>query len=157
MKKIKILCVGDLKEKYLKDAQNEYIKRISKYFDIIVVEVSEQNSSNANSKSQIEQIKLKEGKEILKKLKGYAIALCIDGKQEDSPAFAEHINSILDLESEITFIIGGSDGLSQEVIDCANEKLSFSKLTFPHQLMRVILLEQIYRAGTIIAGKIYHK
>ena len=157
MKKIKIICVGDLKEKYLKEAQNEYSKRISKYFDLSIIEVSEHTSPNHNSKSEIEQNKVKEGKEILKKIKGYTIALCINGKQEDSISFAKHINSKLDLESEITFIIGGSDGLSDEIIRDANEKISFSKLTFPHQLMRIILLEQIYRAGTIIAGKTYHK
>lgn len=156
MKKIKIICVGDLKEKYLQEAQKEYSKRISKYFELSVIELPE-FTANSASKAEIEQNKIKEGKEILKRLKGYSIALCIEGKQEDSVSFAKHLNSKLDEESEITLIIGGSDGLSEEVTNQVNEKLSFSKLTFPHQLMRIVLLEQVYRAGTIIAGKTYHK
>ena len=156
MKKIKILCVGDLKENYLKEAQKEYSKRISKYYDLEIQEIDEQSISSSNS-AEIQQKKIKEGKELLKKIKGYTIAMCIDGKAEDSLSFAKHLDLKLDQETQVTIIIGGSDGLSDEVINSANEKISFSKLTFPHQLMRIILLEQIYRAGTIIAGKTYHK
>lgn len=157
MKKIRILCVGDLKEKYLKDAQNEYMKRLSKYFEMDICEVSEYTVVDKPNLSQIEIKKVNEGKNLLKNLKGFSIALCIDAKQEDSVNFAHHIDSIFNENNQITFIIGGSDGLSEQVLQSVNEKISFSKLTFPHQLMRIILLEQIYRSATILSGKTYHK
>lgn len=156
MKKISIICVGSLKEKYLKDAESEYLKRLKRYYDVEIICLQEAIEDNV-SQALIEQKKNKEGLEILKKVKGYTIALCIDAKMYDSVALAKKIDATLDEFSQITFIIGGSNGLSDEVQKCANEKISFSPLTFPHQLMRIILLEQIYRAGTIIEGKTYHK
>lgn len=157
MKKIQIICIGDYKEQYLKDAEKEYLKRIQKYYDVQVTTVSEYTVVNNPNQEQILQKKQREALEIEKHLKGYVIALCIDGKSWDSKKFAHHLDKILDDKSQITFIIGGSDGLSDKIVEKSNEKLSFSAFTFPHQLMRVILLEQIYRAGTIISGKTYHK
>ena len=150
---ITILCVGNLKEKFFKNACEEYIKRLGRFGKITVKELPEFQGSNGQD---IE----KEGKSIIKAMpKGsFVMPLCVEGKQLSSPALAEKINSVgLSGKSEITFIIGGSDGLSDEVKALGDFSLSFSPMTFPHQLMRVILLEQIYRAFTIISGAAYHK
>lgn len=150
---ITVICIGKLKEKFFKDACDEYIKRLGRYGKITVKELSEvQGNSGQDS--------VKEGQAIIKALpKGaYIIPLCIEGTELSSPRLAEKI-SLLSISgtSEIAFIIGGSDGLSDEVKQKGDFLLSFSPMTFPHQLMRVILLEQVYRAFTIIENTSYHK
>ena len=157
MKKIQILCVGDLKEGYLKEAQAEYLKRLSSACAIDVTIVPEQSYSEKLSEKELQIKKDKEAELLLPKIKGYAIALCIDAKQFDSVEFANNLNQKFQDNATVTFIIGGSDGLSEKVINKCNQKISFSRLTFPHQLMRIVLLEQIYRTTTIWSGKTYHK
>lgn len=158
--KQRIICVGKLKEKYLTDACNEYLKRLSAYQNTEVLELSEVRVYEENSISQINLAKEKEGNNILSKIKDndFVIALCIDGKMYDSVDFSNKISEIIqNIRGDIIFVIGGSYGLSDNVIKRANLKLSFSKFTFPHQLMRVILLEQIYRAYKIKNKEKYHK
>lgn len=150
---ITILCVGNLKEKFFKDACGEYIKRLGRFGKVTVKELPEVQGANGQDVE-------KEGKNIIKAIpKGsYVVPLCVEGKELSSPALADKIKALgLSGTSEITFIIGGSDGLSDEVKALGDFHLSFSPMTFPHQLMRVILLEQIYRAFTINAGASYHK
>lgn len=150
---IKIICVGKLKEKYLTDAVLEYSKRLSKYTNIQIIEVSDSNIDN-------EKIALdKEREQIIKYInpKDYIITLEIDGKQLTSLEFASKIDEIFLHNSNITFIIGGSYGISKEIKDLSKFKLSFSKMTFPHQLFRVILLEQVYRSFKILNNEKYHK
>lgn len=157
---IDIIAIGDIKEKYLKDAIKEYEKRIKPYSSINIVELSETKLSNNPSDADIINAMQKEGEKILEKInpRAYAIALCIEGKQLSSEDFSAKIQNItIEGYSEIAFIIGGSNGLSKEVKQRANHKLSFSKMTFPHQLMRVILFEQIYRAFRIMRNEPYHK
>lgn len=153
---INIACVGNLKEKYWKDAIDEYQKRLSAFAKINIFEVKE--SDYGTSKKQILIAKAEEAERLKKYTLGYVVALEIDGKTFDSVQFAEHVqNLMINGNSTITFLIGGSHGLDKTLSDSANEKLSFSKFTFPHQLMRVILIEQIYRAFTILNNKTYHK
>ena len=142
---IRIICVGKLKEKYLVDACLEYTKRISKYSKIEIIELKDSN--------------IKEEKDnILKYInKDYIITLEIEGDVIDSPTLAKKIDNIFLNNSNITFIIGGSDGLHDNIKKISNCKLSFSKLTFPHQLFRVMLLEQIYRSFKILNNETYHK
>lgn len=142
---IKVICVGKLKEKYLVDACLEYTKRISKYSKIEIIELKDSN--------------IKEEKDnILKYInKDYIITLEIEGDMVDSPTLAKKIDNIFLNNSNITFIIGGSDGLHDDIKKISNYKLSFSKLTFPHQLFRVMLLEQIYRSFKILNNETYHK
>ena len=143
---IKIICVGKVKEKYLRDMIDDYAKRISKYHKIEIIELTD---SNIN----------KEKEELLKVIntKDYNIVMDIDGNNLSSREFAEKIDKTFLINSNITFIIGGSDGISPEIKGLANYRLSFSKLTFPHQLFRGILLEQIYRAFKILNNESYHK
>ena len=143
---IKIICVGKVKEKYLRDMIDDYIKRISKYHKIEIIELVD---SNIN----------KEKEELLRVIntKDYNIVMDIDGNNLSSREFAEKIDKTFLINSNITFIIGGSDGISPEIKELANYRLSFSKLTFPHQLFRGILLEQIYRAFKILNNESYHK
>lgn len=143
---IKIICVGKIKEQYLKDAILEYKKRISRYHKLEIIELPD---------NSIEE----EGNAILKVIndKDYVITLEIEGQMIDSIEFSNRIEKIFIEHSNITFIIGGSDGLSDEIKAISNFKLSFSKMTFPHQLFRVILLEQIYRAFKIMKNETYHK
>lgn len=143
---IKIICVGKVKEKYLRDMIDDYIKRISKYHKIEIIELTD---SNIN----------KEKEELLRVIntKDYNIVMDIDGNNLSSREFAEKIDKTFLINSNITFIIGGSDGISPEIKGLANYRLSFSKLTFPHQLFRGILLEQIYRAFKILNNESYHK
>ena len=150
---IKIITVGQLKEKYLKEAVEEYTKRIKKYSNIEVIELKDEGLVE-----EAKAIKL-EGEKIKKCLseRDYIITLEIDGKQLTSEEFAEKINNIQIESSNIVFIIGGSYGLSNEIKSKARMHLSFSKMTFPHQLFRVMLLEQIYRAYKIINNEKYHK
>ncbi len=149
---INLVCVGNLKEKFSKDEQNEYLKRLSAFCKFNVVEIKEQNQlENANL------ILEKEGEEICKKLKGYVILCDIESKQMSSPDFALKLQNIMQENSTITFVVGGSFGVSEKVKAKCNETVSFSKMTFPHNLFRIMLLEQIYRSFMISAGKSYHK
>ena len=143
---IKIICVGKIKEAFYRDAINEYMKRLSKYHKVEIIEVSDSN--------------IREEKElILKRVdkKDYIITMEIEGRENTSIEFANLIDKTLINNSNITFIIGGSDGLDDDIKKLSNYKLSFSKMTFPHQLFRVILLEQIYRCFKIINNESYHK
>lgn len=158
--KITIITVGKLKEKYLKQAVEEYKKRLSRYCKLEIIEVPDEKTPDNSSISQEMMIKQKEGERILRFVKddAYVIALAIDGKQLSSEELAEHIGKLgVQGKSHITLIIGGSIGLSDEVLARSNYKLSFSMMTFPHQLMRVILLEQVYRSYRIMNGEPYHK
>ena len=160
MMKIHIIAVGSLKEKYLKDACAEYIKRLSAFAKVTVTEVSEQYCSPHPSDADMEQVKAKEGERILAKIpKGaYVIPLCIEGREMSSEEFSAQIDAAaLQGVSDITFLIGGSFGLSNAVKDCGRLQLSFGKMTRPHQLMRVVLLEQIYRVFSISNNTKYHK
>ena len=150
---IKILCVSKIKEKYLKDAIDEYQKRISKYTKLEIIEVEDIFEQNINN------IKKKESENLKKYIsdKDYVITMEINGKQLDSVEFSKKINDTLIINSNITFIIGGSYGIDEELLKRSNYSLSFSKLTFPHQLFRVILLEQVYRSYKIINNESYHK
>ena len=153
---IKIVCVGKIKEKFYRDAIEEYAKRLSRFCKFEIVEVQEE-LIDANLKN-LDMVKEKEGKRILDKAQGYIIALAIDGNNISSEDHAKKINELsVRGVSSITYIIGGSYGLSKEVLDRADYELSFGKLTYPHQLMRVVLSEQIYRAYTILEGSSYHK
>ena len=158
--KITIICVGSLKEKYWAEAIKEYSKRLSKYCIFTIHEIKEGKAPDNPSEAQNSAIKESEGKSILRYIKkdAYAIALEIKGKELSSEALAGMIESLaINGKSEIVFIIGGSIGLSQEVLERSDYRLSFSKMTFPHQLMRVILAEQIYRSFKIIKNEPYHK
>ena len=154
MKKITLICVGSIKEKYLVDAINEYKKRIQKFFVFFIIEIPE--SKLYSSPKDIEKALCEEGEKILEKAKGKQIvSLCVEGGQKTSEEFASFVNKKTDL-GELCFVIGSSFGLSKEVKE-NSANMSFSKLTFPHQLMRVIFLEQLYRAGTILNNITYHK
>ncbi len=160
MLNIKIICVGKLKEKYLVDAVKEYEKRLKVMCKLEILELSEHKLPDNPSESEISKCILVEGDAILKKIgdREYIIPMCIEGEQISSEKLAENINNIgLDGFSKITFVIGGSYGLSLDVKNRAKFKLSMSKMTFPHQLARVMLLEQIYRAFSINANTKYHK
>ena len=157
---VKILCVGKIKEKFYRDAISEYSKRLSKYCTLEVVEVADEKTSENSSDVEIALIKDKEGERILKHIKDkdFVIALAILGKQMDSVAFSKYIENLtITGNSSIVFVIGGSLGLSDSVLSRSNFKISFSEMTFPHQLMRVILLEQIYRGMRIMNNEPYHK
>ena len=158
--RINIVCVGKIKEKYLKLGIDEFKKRLSKYCKLEIIELEDEKAPENLSDKEMLMIKEKEGKKILSKIKDnrYLIALAIDGKNLSSEELAETINKLgVRGISNITFVIGGSLGLSDEVLSRADYKLSFSKMTFPHQLMRLILLEQVYRAYRINNGEPYHK
>lgn len=157
---ISIITVGKLKEKYLKDGIEEYKKRLSRYCSMDIIEVPDEKAPENLSAKEEEQIKAKEGSAIMKYIKDntYVIALAINGKTLSSEDFATLISNLgITGNPNLVFIIGGSLGLSPEVLTRANYKLSFSSMTFPHQLMRLILVEQIYRGFRIINGEPYHK
>lgn len=157
---ITLVTVGKIKEKFYRDAVDEFVKRLGRYCKIKIVEVSDENTPNNAPEAIEEQIKNKEGERILKHITDsmYVIALAIEGKEMSSVKFAEKLERMgIEGTSDICFIIGGSLGLSKEVYKRADELLSFSPMTFPHQLMRVILLEQIYRCFRIIHNEPYHK
>lgn len=158
--KITIVTVGKIKEKYLKDAIAEYSKRLSKYCKLEIIEVADEKTPDNASAVVEEQIRSKEAERILKYVKedAYVITLEIHGKQLTSEELADKIERLgVQGTSHIMLIIGGSIGLGEEVLRRSDFALSFSKMTFPHQLMRVILLEQIYRSYRIISGEPYHK
>ena len=156
---IKILCVGKIKEKFYRDAISEYSKRLSKYCSLEIVEVNDEKTSENSTENEINIIKDKEGERILKHIKDkdYAIALAIQGKQQDSVAFSKYIENLgITGNSSICFIIGGSLGLSDAVMKSCNDSISFSKMTFTHQMVRLLLVEQVYRAFKINRGEKYH-
>ncbi|WMJ87724.1 23S rRNA (pseudouridine(1915)-N(3))-methyltransferase RlmH [Anaerocolumna sp. MB42-C2] len=158
--KITIICVGKIKEKYFSSAIDEYTKRLSRYCKLEIIEVNDEKTPDEASEAEESQIKKAEGERILKHVKdgAYTVALAIEGSMLSSTDLAERIEKLgVNSCSHIIFIIGGSLGLSDEVLRKADFKLSFSKMTFPHQMMRVILLEQIYRAYRINSNEPYHK
>lgn len=158
--KITIVCVGKIKEKFYRDALAEYTKRLSRYCSLSITEVADEKTKEQASDVECAIIKDREGERILKSIRedGYVITLAIDGKNLDSVDLSKKIENLaLTGKSNLYFVIGGSLGLSDEVMKRADYKLSFSRMTFPHQLMRVILLEQIYRSYRIINHEPYHK
>lgn len=158
--KITVITVGKIKEKYLKDAIAEYSKRLSKYCKLEIIEVADEKTPDNASEVVEDSIRSKEAERILKYVKddAYIITLEIGGKQLSSEELADKIDKLgVQGTSHIIFIIGGSIGLGKEVLNKSNYALSFSKMTFPHQLMRVILLEQVYRSYRIISNEPYHK
>ena len=157
---ITLITVGKIKEKYFRDTIAEYQKRLSKYCRLEIVEVADEKTPDKASETEEAQIRQREAARILKAVRdnAYCIALTIDGKKRDSVNLATHIEQLgLSGKSNLVFVIGGSLGLYDSVGQRADETLSFSELTFPHQLMRVILLEQIYRCFRIINNEPYHK
>lgn len=151
--KINIVAVGKIKEKFFQDAIEEYAKRLSKFCEFNIIEIDEESRLE-----NIEQKKIKEGEVLMSKAKGYVVALDGKGVTLSSEDIAKHLQAkMVEGNSEITFVIGGSNGLSKELKDRANACVSFGKITFPHQLFRVVLTEQIYRAFTIINHINYHK
>ena len=158
--KITIIPVGKIKEKYLTDAIAEYSKRLSRYCKLEILEVADEKTPDGASEIVEENIREKEGERILKLIKedAYVITLEISGKMLTSEELADRIETLgIQGKSHLVFVIGGSIGLGREVLRRSDYALSFSKMTFPHQLMRVILLEQIYRSYRIINGEPYHK
>ena len=159
MLNISIICVGKLKETYLKDALAEYSKRLQKYCNLEITELADEKLPNKLNPSLISDIKNKECNKILQAIHKDSFVFCLDlkGKNFSSEEFSQKIDDIaLNSNSHITFIIGGTLGLNDDVLKVANEKISFSKMTFPHQLIRVFLLEQIFRAFKISKGETYH-
>ena len=149
--KITLLAVGNLKEKFFSDACAEYLKRISKYAQVTVKELPEETSLPPAEAA------IKEGKKILPLIKGKCYLTAIKGEEISSETFAQYIKEDINAGRELTFIIGGSYGTSDEVYQAADKRISFGKITLPHRLMRVVFLEQLYRAFTIINGASYHK
>ncbi|MEA3423962.1 MAG: 23S rRNA (pseudouridine(1915)-N(3))-methyltransferase RlmH [Bacillota bacterium] len=158
--KITLISVGKIKEKYLRDAIDEYSKRLSKYCKLKFIEVNDEKApDNLSGKDEL-IIKDREGSRILEKIKDrqYVVALDLKGKQRTSEEFSNEIENLsIYGNSDVVYIIGGSLGLSDDVVKRSNAQISFSEMTFPHQLMKVILIEQIYRAFRIIKGEPYHK
>ncbi|WP_144513422.1 23S rRNA (pseudouridine(1915)-N(3))-methyltransferase RlmH [Bacillus sp. FJAT-22090] len=157
---IQIVSVGKLKEKYLKLGIEEYTKRLGAYTKIDIIEVPDEKAPENLSEADMEIVKKKEGDRILAKIGAdtYVIALAIEGKMKSSEQLASDLESLMTYgRSKIAFIIGGSLGLHEDVMKRSDEKLSFSKMTLPHQLMKLVLVEQIYRAFRIIKGEPYHK
>jgi len=154
-----LICMGKLKEKYWRDAAAEYEKRLSRFGKWETIELPDLPEPSNSSPAIEEQIKKKEGEAILSKLRDsdIVVCLCIDGKQMDSVQLSKKLTELTDTGRRVVFIIGGSLGLSQQVVARAQMKLSFSPMTFPHQLARIMLLEQTYRALKIAAGERYHK
>ncbi len=158
--KMTLISVGKIKESFYRDAISEYTKRLSKYIQLTEVEVPDEKCPEVLSALEETQVRDKEGQRILAKIKAtdYCIALAIEGKQLSSEKLSEHLATLgVSGRSDVAFVIGGSLGLSEEVLKRADFKLSFSPMTFPHQLMKVILLEQVYRAYRIMIRAPYHK
>ena len=156
---IQIICVGKLKETYLKEAILEYSKRLSKYIRLDILELPDEKIPDKINNNIMDLVKSKECNNILNHLKkdSYIIALDLKGKQFSSEEFSKNLEEISMENSHITFIIGGSLGLTDELLNKCNQKICFSKMTFPHQLIRVFLLEQIFRAFKISNGETYHR
>ena len=159
MVQLNIISVGTLKESYLKDAVAEYKKRLAQYARVEETVIKEELIKNEDDQAEINRALEAEAARILAAVPkdSYTIALCVEGKEYDSPGLARLISDAADAKGRITLIIGSSHGLSPTVKSASDARISFSKLTFPHQLMKVILLEATYRSFTIIAGKKYHK
>lgn len=159
MLNVNIICIGNLKEKFFCDALSEYKKRLSRYCKFEVIELSEEKIADNVTQSQIDKTLSKEGEKILSKIgkSDFVVAMCIEGKQLSSEELSQKIEDISLSSSTIDFVIGGSWGLSDEVKKRADMRLSVSKMTFPHQLFRVMLSEQIYRAFSITHNAKYHK
>lgn len=158
--RITVLAVGKIKEKFYQDAIKEYLKRLSRYCKPDIIQVADEKTPNEAGYGMVKQIKDKEGERILANIKdgSYVVVLAIEGEMLDSEGLAERIGSLgISGTSQIVFVIGGSLGLSEAVLKRADYRLSFSKMTFPHQLMRVVLLEQVYRGYRILNGEPYHK
>lgn len=156
---INIICVGKLKEKFFKDAIDEYSKRLSKYCKLNILELPDEKIPEKTNPNIENEIKTKECNNIINHIKkdSYVISLDLTGKQLSSEEFSKNIENISMQSSQITFIIGGSLGLTDKVLSMSNQKICFSKMTFPHQLIRVFLLEQIFRAFKISNGETYHR
>lgn len=157
---ISIISIGKLKEKYLKQGIDEYLKRLSSYAKVDIIELPDEKAPENLSDAEMLMVKEKEGIRILEKVSEdtHVIALAIEGKMKSSEELAKDLDRLATYgKSKITFIIGGSLGLSKDVMNRANDTLSFSKMTFPHQLMRLVLLEQVYRAFRINRNEPYHK
>ncbi len=157
---ITVICVGKMKKGFLSEGVKEYLKRLNNYCNLSIIETKEEKAPESLSEAEMEIVKTNEGINILKNLKEdmYVVALVIKGQQLTSEGLAKKINALgIQGKSNIAFIIGGSLGLSEEVIKRADFELSFSSMTFPHQLMRLILVEQIYRSFRIIKNEPYHK
>ncbi|MFO6496603.1 MULTISPECIES: 23S rRNA (pseudouridine(1915)-N(3))-methyltransferase RlmH [Bacillus] len=157
---ISIVAIGKLKEKYLKQGIDEYNKRLSAYAKIDIIELPDEKAPENLSDQDMKIIKEKEGERLLSKISpdAHVIALAIEGKMKSSEELADNMDRLATYgKSKVTFVIGGSLGLSDAVLKRADEELSFSRMTFPHQLMRLILLEQVYRAFRINRGEPYHK
>ena len=156
---IQIVCIGKIKETYLKDAIAEYTKRLSKYCKLTILELPDEKIPEKLNSSISDEIKKKECDSILKHLKKDSHIICLDltGKQFSSEEFSVHIQNLSMQTSHITFIIGGSLGITEELLKLSQEKICFSKMTFPHQLIRVFLLEQLFRAFKIANGETYHR
>lgn len=158
--RITVLCVGKVKEKYFSDGIREYEKRLSRYCRLEIIEVADEKTPDSASAAEELQIKAREGERLRKYIRedSYVIALAIEGKQLDSIELSEKIEKLgVRGASHITFVIGGSLGLDETILKQADDKLSFSRMTFPHQMMRMILLEQLYRSYRIMKGEPYHK
>lgn len=157
MVKINLVAVGKVKEKYFADGISEYAKRLSRFCEFKIVEIAEENYNKVDDKT-IEIIKEREADRILPHLKGYVFSMAIEGKTSSSQGLADKLNCLIsDGNGVITFVIGGSYGLSDRIKKSSNELLSFSEMTFPHTLFRLMLTEQIYRAFSINTGSAYHK
>ena len=159
MLNINIICIGKIKENYLKDAISEYSKRLSKFCNLNIIELSDEKLPSKLNDSIINEIKNKECNKIIQNIKKDSYVICLDlkGKQFSSEEFSQKLDNIaLNFNSSITFIIGGTLGLNQDVLSLSNEKICFSKMTFPHQLIRVFLLEQLFRAFKISNKETYH-
>ena len=157
---ITIISVGKLKEKYLKMGIEEYVKRLGGYAKMELIEVPDEKAPEQLSEADMEIVKKKEGERILAKINDgtYVIALALDGKMKTSEEMAAGIDSLMTYgKSKVAFVIGGSLGLHKDVLNRADEKLCFGKMTLPHQLMKLVLVEQIYRSFRIIKGEPYHK
>lgn len=154
-----VICIGKLKEKFFTQAADEYLKRLSRFGKIDIIEIPDEKIPDSASKKEEQIILEKEGCAILSKIKNdsYVVAMCIEGKQLDSVEISEKLNQISISGKKSVFIIGGSLGLSEAVKSRADFKLSFGKITLPHQLMRIVLLEQIYRGFKILSNEKYHK
>lgn len=158
--KITVLCVGKIKEKYFTLGIDEYAKRLSRYCKLEIIEVPDEKTPDNASDNEELQIKAKEGDKLLKHIKdnAYVIALAIEGKMLTSEELSGKMEQLgINGDSNVIFVIGGSLGLDKRILDRADYKLSFSKMTFPHQMMRMVLLEQIYRGYRIMKGEPYHK
>lgn len=159
MLNINIICIGKIKENYLKDAISEYSKRLSKFCNLNIIELQDEKLPSKLNDSIINEIKNKECTKIIQNIKKDSYVICLDlkGKQFSSEEFSEKIDNIaLNFNSSITFIIGGTLGLNEEILSLSSEKICFSKMTFPHQLIRVFLLEQLFRAFKISNNETYH-